>query len=394
MINFPTDLTIDSCESFVDGLQEARRGEALYLPSDFNNALFGGVAAAIQAVNTWGRFSSSREIILGGQSEVVQEYADEIVNRPHKFSAAMLAKKISLSSSDADIRGSVNIAARDAIENQAGSKHGQQRGALCWFSFVDHSSKGFDKNFYTMSSSEGALPRQLPQIESVIKSMVDKSIDVLGAAQKLSSDDMQHLGRIFYELFLNTHEHGTRGASRSAWLRPGQRIIYSNGISLFDKALEKRTQGERGLSTYLQTHRVGEVEKSRFVEISIIDSGLGFFERWCADHKQLSQGHDLDFEYSIIKKCFSARQTSSGKDNKGLGLPVVMDRLTKLKAFMKVRSGRLSLYRDFISQPYASGDSCDFSDWMTALPASESLTQLGQVSGVAITFLIPLEPKQ
>jgi hypothetical protein len=394
VINFPTDLTIDSCEAFVNGLEEASPSEALYLPSEFNNALFGGVAAAIQAINTWGRLSSSREIVLGGNSEEAQEYKDEVVNRPHKFNAAMLAKKIVLSSTGADIRKDVNIAARGAIESQAGNKHGQQRGALCWFSFVDHSSKGFDKNFYTQSSEGGAIPRQISQIENIIKSMVEKSIGVLGAAQKLSSYDMQHLGRIFFELFLNTHEHGSRGHSRDVWLRPGQRVIYSNGISLFDKALEKRTQRERGLSTYLQTHRVDEVEKTRFIEISIIDSGLGFFERWCADKNESAPEDDLGYEYSIIKKCFSARQTSSGKDNKGLGLPVVMDRLTKLNGFMKVRSGRLSLYRNFIAQPYAPGDSCDFSDWVTGLPANESLTQLGWVSGVAITFLIPLEPKQ
>jgi len=394
VINLPTDLTIDSCEDFVAGLQKTNQDEALYLPSELSNSLFGGVAAAIQAVNTWGRFSNSREIILGGQSEDIESYLGEIVNRPHKFSAAMLAKKILISSSNLDIRGSVNLAASDAIENQAASKHGQQRGALCWFSFVDHSTKGFDKNFYTGSADEEPVPRKLSQIENIIKSMVGKSIDVLGGAQKLSDDDMHDLGRLFFELFLNTHEHGSRKEARNKWLKPGQRVIYSNGISLFDKALEKRTQRERGLSTYLQSQRGSNVDKSRFIEISIIDSGLGFYRRWVIDRKHETQEGDLAFEYSIIKKCFTARQTSSGKDDKGFGLPVVMDRLTKLKGFMKVRSGRLSLFRDFVSQPYTVGDACDFSDWITGLPGSESLTELAPVSGVAITLLIPLEPKQ
>lgn len=394
MIKFPTDLTIDSCEEFVAGLDESNRGDVLYLPAELSNSLFGGVAAAIQAVNTWGRFSNSREMVLGGNSEDIQAYSEEIVNRPHKFNAAMLARKIFLSESDEDIRWDINAAASDAIDNQASCKHGQQRGALCWFSFVDHSTKGFDKNFYTISESEGPQPRQLPQIESVINSMVAKSISVMGAAQKLSNDDMKDLGRLFFELFLNTHEHGSRAEARSVWIKPGQRVIYSNGISLFDKALEKRTQNERGLSKYLQSLRASDVEKSRFIEISIVDSGLGFYKRWCTDRKHEAPDDDLAFEYSIIKKCFTARQTSSGMDDKGFGLPVVMDRLTKLRGFMKVRSGRLSLYRDFIFQPYTVGDGCDFSDWVTGLSGGETLTELAQVSGVAITLLIPLEPKK
>ena len=54
-LNFSTDLTIDSCEEFIAKLADAPQEAPLYLPVEVSNSHFGGVAAAIQAINTWGR---------------------------------------------------------------------------------------------------------------------------------------------------------------------------------------------------------------------------------------------------------------------------------------------------------------------------------------------------
>jgi hypothetical protein len=203
---------------------------------------------------------------------------------------------------------------------------------------------------------------------------------------------MDHLGLIFYELFLNTHEHGTRERSRSEWLKPAIRLIYTNGINLTNEGVQGTLQGEPVLSKYLATQ---DNDKKRFIEISIIDSGLGYAERWRADCPDSDiKDLTLNNEYEIFKKCFSFRQTSTLKDNKGHGLPIVMDRLTRLKGFIRIRSGRLALYRDFISNPYESQDKCEFSDWNTRKTAKDDLTEMSMVSGVSITLLIPLEPKK
>jgi hypothetical protein len=152
------------------------------------------------------------------------------------------------------------------------------------------------------------------------------------------------------------------------------------------------------LTDYVESIRESELpnKASRFIEISIVDSGLGFMRRWLTDHGQNNDIADLPLtdEYDVFKQCFTFRRSSSEKTAKGHGLPVVMDRLTKLKGFMRVRSGRLSLYRNFCSNPYSASDSCDFSDWTTAKPASDKLTANTSLEGVAVTLLIPLEAKQ
>mgnify|MGYP002335851971 CR=1 FL=1 len=389
---FPKSLTIDACEQFLLKLDKANGG-ALLLPVGASSYAFGGLAAAIQAVNTWARKSGPRTLEFRHSEK--GDDIEELLGKPHKFSAAMSAKHIAYSDAPInDLRPVVYTAAKAAIEAQARSNFGQQHGHLCWFAFVDHSSKGFDKNFYIDGPTMKPEPRQPAQFQAVIQAMIEKSLLVSGGAKALDRDNLDHLGRIFYELFLNTHEHGTRGATRSEWLRPGVRVIYTQGINLSAKGTEGFIKRQPVLSDYIK-NLPGSAGQRRFVEISIVDSGLGYSGRWLADHHgDSSLTLPIEDEYRTFKQCFSFRQTSTSQDNKGNGLPVVMDRLTRLSAFMRIRSGRLSLYRDFVAAPYETNNTCTFSDWSTGELAEENLTSMSPVAGVAITLLIPMEAKQ
>lgn len=393
-IIFPKNLTIDACEEVIKTIGDSDEIGDLVLPVDTTKFAFGGLATAIQAVNTWGRKSISRKLILKESIKSEEARIAEVVNRPHQFSAAMLAKDISNSGEVklVDLQAKIYLAAKGAIDNQARNSFGQQRGALCWFVFVDHSTKGFDKNFYIETQDRKPQPRSEEQIKSIIRAMVEKSLYTAGGGKPLVEQDVDNLGRMFLELFLNTHEHGSRGNTRSEWLKPGIRVIYSNAINLKGKGVEGTWGEEPVLTNYLASQNVA----SRFVEISIIDSGLGYCGRWLADFPESSEDGQLTLneEYSIFRKCFTFRQTSSGKGNKGHGLPVVMERLTKLRGLMRIRSGRLALFRDFVKNPYVTQDVCDFSDWSSCLPADQSQTSMPFANGVAITLLIPLEARQ
>ena len=396
MINFPKKITINACEKFISDVKEGGQNVPILFPIGVSSYAFGGLATAIQAVNSWARSDKSRVIFL--RSSDSKNALDELINRPHKFVAAMFSKVIALENTPEDnLRKDVNLAARNAIENQSSSEFGQQRGGLCWFGFVDHSSKGFDRNFYIRKSDSMPEPRQVAQFQSVINSMIDKTLSVTGGSKSLEVNDLDHLGRIFYELFINTHEHGTRSEKRSDWLKSGVRIIYVQSINLTKKGAQGITDNQPILSEYIDSiEDKKECEDNRkFIEISIIDSGLGYCNRWLSDHQTEDSHQNISIakEYDIFKKCFTFRQTSTNKDSKGNGLPVVMNKLTKLDGFMRVRSGRLSLCRDFVKFPYVLDDTFAFSDWESGLSAGDTLTPMASATGVAITLLIPLEAK-
>lgn len=72
-----------------------------------------------------------------------------------------------------DLRQSIYKRAKEAIESQELLPYGQQRGGLCWFSFVDHSSKAFAPQFYMAHDGQQATSRNAEQIESIISRMID-----------------------------------------------------------------------------------------------------------------------------------------------------------------------------------------------------------------------------
>lgn len=396
-IHLPKTLTFDACEKFIREVS-ACPDSSLVLPNETKGSAFGGMAAAIQAVGTWGRKSNSRQLIIKDSSRSEEDRVEEIVNKPHKFAAAMLSNSIeSESENPSGWREKIYIASSSALDEQARNRFGQFHGPLCWFSFVDHSRKGLDKNFYRDSVGSTRQPRSDDQIESVIVAMVERSLKVAGRARPLTAETTKAIGRIFLELFLNTHQHGSRGELRSVWLEPAVRTIYTNGINLTKKGVEGALREEPALSAYLDGLNIDFQSggKGRFIELSIVDSGLGYSGRWIADQEPdlKEDSLSLEEEYRIFRKCFNFRGSSTGNDEKGMGLPEVMLSLSAVKGFMRVRSGRLALFRDFNLNPYDPKESREFSDWETLRLANERISLMPRAAGVAVTLLIPLEAK-
>ena len=281
MITLPRSLTIDKCEAVLKQLNQSPNDE-LELPVETAKFAFAGMAAAIQAAITWGKRSPSKVLHLRKSKKETVEQIDEIICRPHKFTAAMFAKTVLCEEGHeaVDIRLDINQSASNAIDFQEISHFGNQHGRLCWFAFVAHSSKGFDPHFYIAKPDAKPEPRNPAQIQAVIRAMVEKSAQVAGGAYLPSEESLDQLGRIFYELFINTHEHGSRGTNRGEWIKPAVRLIYTHGINLTGDGVEGSLQGEPVLTRYV--HR--SEGQNRYMEISIIDSGLGFCGRWLADH--------------------------------------------------------------------------------------------------------------
>jgi len=303
---FPKTITIDKCEKLIKELHQ-NEVDDLELPAETVRFAFGGLATAIQAINTWCRKSQTRHLFIKNNISTNAEKVDEIIARPHKFSAAMMARSIQISDDpENDIRTEIIQSAIKTLESQSASSFGQSHGGLCWFTFVDHSSKGFDRNFYFIAPDNKPMPRQQAQIESIIKAMIEKSLKTIGGGRNPNDDEIKNFGRMFFELFINTHEHGSRKRSRSEWLKPGMRTIYTNGVNFTAAAATNSSNKLPVLQRYLEQLNHSPLQQRRFVEISIIDSGLGFCGRWLADRPIEGSLENLNHheEYEIFRRCF------------------------------------------------------------------------------------------
>lgn len=398
MISLPASLALDKIEDFQKKLDKLDYLDTLQIPVGSNKFAFGGLASAIQSVNTWASLSNERKVVIKPSVKTKNEALDDIIAQPHKFTALMMAKQTELpDAKEPNIRSEANQLAKLAIEKQPSEIYGQNRGRLCWYSFVDHSTKGFDRNFYDVIPDYHPSPKNIEQITSIIKSMVEQSSKVAGGGVLPEKEKINSLGRMFYELFINTHEHGSRDMDRKTWVKPATRVIYTYGINLTDYAINNAVEQDLNFKNYVSRLSVTKNSSRRFVEISIVDSGLGYCGRWLADHPGEGNLRDMDIsqQYQILKRCFQFRSSSTKSEIKGNGLPAVMANLTNLNGFMKIRSNKLSVFRDFANQPFMSNeiDSFDFSDWETNALCSSHLTEHTELRGVAITVLIPLYDK-
>ena len=114
----------------------------------------------------------------------------------------------------------------------------------------------------------------------------------------------------------------------------------------------------------------------RFLELSIVDGGLGFAQRFTG--KPLSQ-MSIEDERRITVECFRNGVTSQESQSRGEGLDEVWRTLCKLDGFIRIRTGRVCLFQTFHDRN--PSDERAFSNW--------SRNVLEHAEGTAFTIIIP-----
>jgi hypothetical protein len=128
------------------------------------------------------------------------------------------------------------------------------------------------------------------------------------------------------------------------------------------------------------------------LEVSVFDSGPGLVKRFLG--KSWSEKTDIQTDIDTIKKCLIKGQTSvSNVDgiNKGYGLDDVLRLLDLKSGFLKIRTGRVSIYRDLILSPYKRTDDLhkvDLFDWSKY--TKNDYSKMANAEGTAITLVYPL----
>ncbi|KPM33422.1 Hypothetical protein I595_325 [Croceitalea dokdonensis DOKDO 023] len=201
---------------------------------------------------------------------------------------------------------------------------------------------------------------------------------------------LESLTEIIYELFKNTHEHG-RSKVKGGFYFPNVRNVTLRTIRRKRSAYLEDTELPESVKEYFKNN-LPLTEKSDFImlEISVLDSGPGLVCR-VSNTENLSN-YSLDEELSLTKECLLKHKTSSNAylaKIKGEGLDKVMQLLDK-KGFLRIRTGRLDLFRNFISDPYLATK--DFSRIVLKdyFNNDNNFIEHPQVSGTLHTFYYPI----
>ncbi len=170
-----------------------------------------------------------------------------------------------------------------------------------------------------------------------------------------------YLGGLIYQLFMNADEHGSFDEYGQRYAL-GVRGISVKLTSFKDLlSLLPLAENDDAMRYYISKLALAEskpankrasetppADSARIMEISVFDTGPGLGLRWLSEKGGASSYKDIPFEDEIeaVETCFKKHATTKVSQFKGEGLSMALKALTQLKAFMALRTGRLSLYQD------------------------------------------------
>lgn len=192
---------------------------------------------------------------------------------------------------------------------------------------ADYISKGWHKDVYT---SPGKL-KDRNALEELINDLVGAKIEGLDDAGTLRTW-RDSLAAVIYELFENTHIHGRFDYDKKTISK-----------DLIRSIVVRRVKASSGGNT-MKVRNQNTIDS---LEISVIDSGIGFFGSRFSRH--IAVEDDLLVEWQNVKSCLEVHVGASpiSQSHRGIGLYEVLRALHFLKGSLQVRSGRVFGYRSF-----------------------------------------------
>ena len=226
-----------------------------------------------------------------------------------------------------------------------------------------------------------------------------EAIRTIGDASS-AGENYNDISHLIHEAFLNTHEH----AQDDAWGKRYGKSIRGISISFRDLSIEEvnQTKLASGLAeAYLSAFKLRRpyLNQAHFAEVSIFDSGPGLALNWMRKNKKLTAeienemrsevGACLADELEAVNTCLIKGATTKGRESRGMGMFRMMQVIKRTGGFISIRSGRLSLAKQFEcpSDDVISDDDLLLLDLHSGRAPDKPLPR---AEGTVISALIPL----
>ncbi|WP_291198174.1 hypothetical protein [Hyphomonas sp.] len=380
MIQIPKAATISACEEALSLLDQPLKCSRVEIPTRLKYASGGGEISWLQFLISWAQKYPGKTIrTFATASDDAQ--VEDFSRRLHGLVASLVGARIEGRGGAPDLTESFRSRALSRLDAlQASDPFGDARGPVLEIVAADHLSRRYPGYLYRMQRN-GA-----PSLKSKSDFMVgarDLAHRVGFRADALSEPTQAYeaIGAFLEEVVKNTQVHALTdlaGDQLSLSFRilqvsridpdPGTMRAIAGDFAPLGKHFEQRVPaGRRSLVPFLS--------------ISVLDSGPGFAQRWTG--RPLTD-LNADAELKATIECFSGG-SSEKKDRFGEGLPLVRKMLKRQDGFLRLRTGRTSLYYDAADDNVDLTGSMPLKTWKR--PDGETLAG---VSGTLVTILIPM----
>ncbi|MGG6380630.1 hypothetical protein [Paenarthrobacter sp. NEAU-H11] len=351
--------TIESAEKFLQQIvSDSSQRLDLRIPHALKGDDLGGLASTLQVIATWARRNPHGRLRTYVPSTDAQASLESLLEHDHGLFSVLMAPAV-LDKSGNDI---TYAARRDAIRrlDRIADFSGAKRGSEALIAAADHTSRHEPEALYTPASAsasgklrnEGAMARLVRQFGSLVQ--------VGPRSKELLLQNAEPIAQILHELLDNTHRYARFHTDGLTALNPSVRLVKAEAVSQSLDVLVTRVKNQPLLYNYLrhESHQSPLYQESvvqdmrRFLEISVLDTGPGIAARRLEELRQ-SENPSLHMEISALFDCLRKHVTTSSNLSRGLGLDHVQSTLTTLRGFIRIRTGRVELIRDFIASPYS-----------------------------------------
>ena len=389
IIEIGSRTNIANTEKLLRDIQGAESDIDLLLPTNVEGDLLGGTVALIQVLITWSaRHPQGRLVTYVPSQDAADAQLRKLIARDHGLVAVLGSADVLTRDQKTSLRNTALSLAKSRIESMESgideASHGPKVFLLC----ADHTSKAFLPCFYFQTDTPDKDVKGIEDFRNLSRRLLSRTAEINITSERVPFRNITQIGIILHEIFENTH----------LWARTdciGKRIKRSlRGLrfafyNVPRSGLKKSLADSAPLSNYF-SHSGPEFapDRQRLVEISIFDSGPGLAQRIL--QRCLVPSDSPALEYQAVMKCLRLHSSSSFQSNRGAGLHTVLKLLTELRGFLRVRTGRLNLYRDFISNPYEDSKTNSepfLIDWQTG---TTEVLELARIEGTLFTIFIPL----
>lgn len=369
-------LNIAEAERIIREMEGRNTDTTLTLPTNSRGNVGGGEPAAVQAILTWASSQTSARIstyargLEDGQLETLTSHLVGL--------CSILACDWVGDIEHQDVTTQVRKLALERLRGLQGPapqrwSRGTQLEILC----ADHLGWSTPDTLYaTSESSRRLLSRR--EFDRVADLVLEQTIQDYLAPTDL--DIKTGLADALYELFRNTDEYA-RTDENDNLVRRSLRGLHARKQAISRPGLAKMVEASPSLAAYCSrlAPRPGRRD-IQLLEVSVFDAGPGYAPRWLQRPlAEISREEELE----AIHTCFAKHATRKSNSTAGMGLCTVVDILRRGDGFMRLRTGRQSLFADLaLETDRAYGELPELRPWQAA--------RLAPAAGTLFTFLLPL----
>ncbi|MBS1043577.1 hypothetical protein [Gluconobacter cerinus] len=378
MIRIDKKASIDSSEAF---LNEISAGSAdLALSERLHDTACGGAAAIAQVVFTWARQNPSASFtpLLDCNRDL-----GDLVKRLPGLIAIMMAGKIGNEEADEGAERRRAYAAAKEIVSKMDEREYRNTTKGIGVSLVcaDETTKAYLSPFYASAQNRRPVLRAEEEFQYLASKLLEAAVN------QVRFDEVVHLandlGVMIRELIDNTDRYARQDINGNR-LRKSVRGLHAQSHHVSPDRINSLAGEYAPLARYLtRIEQRMRFKTAQILEISIFDSGPGFAAH--AMGRQIPSDYDIGEELKLVRSRFLERNHEYTRDGAGKGLRRTLERLKKDSGFIRLRTGRTSLYKDFSlgSETKFTPEDMQLDDAFGGHPAARA-------EGTLLTLLVPL----